>query len=88
MTYTIRAFPVFLSVTLALVSGCAGPEVFEKVGATESADVAATPYPRLADVTAPAPGPDPAKGDAVLIELGTAASNAEVQLESVSGPVE
>jgi hypothetical protein len=88
MTHSIRAFPVFLSVTLALVAGCAGPEVFDRVAAPESENVAAAPYPRLSDVVAPGPGPDPAEGDAVLIELGVAASDAEARLKDVSGPVQ
>ncbi len=88
MTHYIRAFPVYLSVTLLLIAGCAGPEVFERVAAPESADVATTPYPKLADVTAPGPGPDAAEGNAVLVELGVEAAVAEARLESVSGPVE
>lgn len=88
MTHSNRASPVFLGTMLLLVCGCAGPEIFDQVAAPESADVAATPYPRLAEVTAPGRGPNPAEGDAVLIELGVAASDAETRLESVSGPVE
>lgn len=88
MTYSSLATPVFLCVTLSLMSACAGPEVFERVGAVESEDVAATPYPRLSEVAPPAPGPNPATGDAVLIELGAAASDADQRLLSVSGPVQ
>lgn len=88
MTHYIRAFPVFLSVTLLLVGGCAGPEIFDRIAAPESVDVAETPYPRLADVTASGPGPDAAEGNAMLIELGVAADLAEQQLQTVAKPVQ
>lgn len=88
MTHYIRATPVFLSVALFCVAGCAGPEIFDRVSAPESEDVAATPYPQLADVTAPGPGPNPADGDATLIELGAAAVEAEQRLETVTKPVQ
>lgn len=88
MTYSSLAIPAFLYVTASLLGACTGPDIFERVGAAESEDVAGAPYPRLSEVAPPAPGPDPATGDAVLIELGAAASEADEQLQSVSGPVQ
>ncbi len=81
---------------LALVTAaCGDPEIFDRVAAPESSAVAAAPYPRLAD-TPPAPpvgvyntaSPDPARGDAVLIDLAAEAESSERRREAVEGPVE
>ncbi|MGB0410034.1 MAG: hypothetical protein ACPGFA_00485 [Pikeienuella sp.] len=88
MSHYFKATPVFLSVTLALVSGCSGPEIFDRVSAQESTDVQGTPYPRLSEVTPPAPGPDPATGDSLLIDLSTAASAAETRREGLGDRVQ
>ena len=87
----------FVGTALAafLLSACGDPEIFDRVAAPESPDVASAPYPRLAD-TPPAPPlgvhtaatPDPANGDAVLIDLAAEAETSERRRKAVEGPVE
>ncbi len=81
---------------LALVTtGCGDPEIFDRVAAPESAGVAEASYPKLAD-TPPSPpagvytaaAPDPANGDATLIELASEAETSETRRKAVEGPVE
>ena len=88
MSHYFKATPVFLSVTLALVSGCSGPEIFDRVSAQESANVQDTAYPRLSEVVPPAPGPAPATGDSLLIDLSTAATAAEARRENLGDRVQ
>ena len=78
-----------------MTAACGDPEIFDRVAAPESPDVAEAPYPKLAD-TPPSPpqgvytaaAPDPANGDATLIELATEASAAESRRNQLAGPVE
>lgn len=78
-----------------LTAACGDPEIFDRVAAPESAGVAAAPYPKLAD-TPPAPpvgvytaaAPNPANGDATLIELAAEAQTQETRRKAVEGPVE
>lgn len=78
-----------------LTAACGDPEIFDRVAAPESPDVAAAAYPKLAD-TPPAPPagvytaatPDPAMGDAVLIELAAEGESSEQRRKAVEGPVQ
>lgn len=78
-----------------LTTACGDPEIFDRVAAPESPGVAEAPYPKLSD-TPPVPpigvytaaAPDPAKGDATLIELASEAETSETRRRAVAGPVE
>lgn len=78
-----------------LTAACGDPEIFDRVAAPESATVAGAPYPKLAD-TPPTPpagvytaaAPDPANGDAALIELAAEGESSETRRKAVEGPVE
>ncbi len=78
-----------------LTAACGDPEIFDRVAAPESARVAEAPYPKLADTPPAAPvgvhtaaTPDPANGDAALIELSSDAAAAEARKSRIEGPVE
>lgn len=78
-----------------LTAACGDPEIFDRVAAPEGADVASAPYPKLADTPPAAPAgvytaaaPDPAKGDAALIELAAEAETSDRRRKAVEGPVE
>jgi len=78
-----------------LTAACGDPEIFDRVATPESPDVAAAPFPKLADTPAAPPTgvftaatPDPANGDAALIELATEAETSERRRKAVEGPVE
>ncbi len=78
-----------------MTAACGDPEIFDRVAAPESPGVAEAPYPKLAD-TPPAPpqgvytaaAPDPANGDATLIELSAEASTADARRAKIEGPDE
>lgn len=78
-----------------LTAACGDPEIFDRVAAPENASVAEALYPKLAD-TPPVPptnfytaaAPDPANGDATLIELASEAETSETRRKAVEGPVE
>lgn len=78
-----------------MTAACGDPEIFDRVTAPESPGVAAAPYPKLAETpTAPPAGvytaaaPDPAQGDAILIDLAAEAETSETRRKAVEGPVE
>ena len=78
-----------------MTTACGDPEIFDRVTAPESPGVAAAPYPKLAETpSAPPAGvytaasPDPAQGDAILIDLATEAETSEIRRKAVEGPVE
>ena len=78
-----------------LTAACGDPEIFDRVAAPESPEVASAPYPKLADTpSAPPVGgytsatPDPANGDTALIELATEVETSERRRKAVEGPVE
>lgn len=78
-----------------LTAACGDPEIFDRVAAPESPGVAEAAYPKLADTPPSAPvgvyttaAPDPANGDAVLIELASEASDADTRKAKIEGPVE
>lgn len=79
---------------LSALPGCGTSDLFGAYDAPESADVEATPYPRLVDTPeAPPPGvytaavPDPAQGYAALAELGLAAQEANAKATLLAGPI-
>ena len=76
------------------LSACGDPDIFARVAPPEGEGVAAAPYPRLADAPATPPlgvhtkaAPDPANGDAVLIELSAEAETQEIRRKKIEGPV-
>lgn len=78
-----------------MTAACGDPEIFDRVAPPESARVAEAPYPKLADTPASPPvgvyttaTPDPANGDAALIELAAEAATAASRKAKVEGPVE
>lgn len=78
-----------------LLVACGDRAIFDRVAPERSAAAATADWPRLADVPAAPPdgvftpgSPDPAKGEAVQIDLAVAAENAERRRQAVSGPVE
>lgn len=83
------------AVLALLTAACGDPEIFDRVAAPESAAVASAPYPKLADTPVAPPvgvyteaAPDPANGDAALIELAAEAETGERRRKAVEGPVE
>lgn len=81
-------------VAVVLLSGCGTAEVFGRYDLPESESVADAPWPRLADTpAAPAPGaysaavPDPARGEALLRDLGAEAVAADARAGVLAGPV-
>lgn len=96
------AYPTFALVAsgllVASLGACvgSGPEIFRKIPASATvADESGADWPRLADIPpAPPPGvhtdatPDPALGDAALIEAAIAAGDAETRRAALAGPVE
>lgn len=91
------AYPRLLTIALLplALAACGDPGIFARVDAPESADVAAAPWPRLAD-TPPAPpqgvydetAPDPAIGAATRAELAARAESMRTRRRKLSGPVE
>ncbi len=78
-----------------MTAACGDPEIFDRVSAPESPGVAEAPYPKLANTPSAPPlnvhtaaTPDPANGDATLIELAAEASTAESRRIRLEGPVE
>lgn len=90
-----RTRGVALTVALAIgTGGCGTASLFVSYDIPESEEVAAAPWPRLADVPeTPAPGvytdaiPDPAVGVALETDLSGAAAEAEARAARISGPV-
>ncbi|MBY8976281.1 hypothetical protein KHP62_10710 [Rhodobacteraceae bacterium NNCM2] len=79
---------------LAPVCACGTIELFGTYDAPESAEVAATPWPRLVDVPeAPEVGtytdavPDPAQGVALQADLDSVAGDAALRAEKLGQPV-
>ncbi len=78
---------------VASLAGCVGtgPEIFDRMPPSRAA---ATDWPHLADTPTPPPAgvyteaaPDPARGEAVRVDLAIAAEAAERKRQKVSGPV-
>ncbi|MEM7508718.1 MAG: hypothetical protein AAF415_18455 [Pseudomonadota bacterium] len=79
---------------LLAVPACGTVDLFGSYDLPESEDVAEAPWPRLADVPeAPPPGsysnqvPDPAKGFAILTDLGAAANSSGERATTLAAPV-
>lgn len=79
---------------LAGLAGCDTYTLFTGNEIPESAEVGATPYPRLVSVPeAPPPGefdqnvPDPAQGTAILVDLSATANAAARRAEILNDPV-
>lgn len=86
---------VWTAILALTTAACGDPAIFDRVAAPESPDVASKPYPKLAETPATPPvgvytaaAPDPANGDAALIELSAEASAAESRRSMIEGPVE
>jgi hypothetical protein len=76
---------------VALLGGCGQGDLFARFPDIESAGVAASPYPALAEgpalLAAAGPAPDAAEGTAVVEGLTTEAALAQAESERLSGPV-
>jgi hypothetical protein len=90
-----RAYRIIALLAIAPLVACTDAEIFDRVAGPQSAANAKAAWPRLEAVPATPPLgvytdalPDPAKGEAVQIELSVAAENAEIRRKSVEGPVE
>lgn len=86
---------VWTAILTLTTAACGDPQIFDRVAAPESPDVASAPYPKLADTPATPPAgvytaaaPDPANGDAALIELAAEAETSETRRKAIEGPVE
>ena len=85
---------IVLAAVILSVAGCGTARLFRTYEFEESASVADTPYPRLADTPdAPQVGtftrevPDPAVGVATIIELRQRAAATNAERERLSAPV-
>jgi hypothetical protein len=76
---------VSIGLLALLAAGCGQGDLFARLPDDESAEVAATPYPRLVDgivsLKAAGPGPDRAQGAAIVENLSTEAALAQAEAQ-------
>ena len=77
-----------------MLANCGTVDLFGQYDLPESAEVSETEWPRLVDVPEAPPigeysdaAPDPAIGTALIVDLGSAASDASARAGALSAPV-